>query len=171
MPSMAFALKVQARLPLVPLTRVSLTTPQTSLHAADRPLAISSTRCCCSASTQASQPTPGAALPGTLASPRTGLTPAGYPELVAQLHHVITTSSMTSARATGRTLSPEIVVELVFWCSRFGCGVCDDGLRVPFLSKGTGEAIGVENCRAFGFVVRVASSAGYAGVVGRTRRD
>jgi hypothetical protein len=39
MPSMAFAVKVPARLLLVPLTRVSLTTPQTSLHAADRPVA------------------------------------------------------------------------------------------------------------------------------------
>jgi len=31
MPSVAFAVKVPARLPLVPFTRVSMTTPQTSL--------------------------------------------------------------------------------------------------------------------------------------------
>jgi len=38
-PSVAFAVKVPARLPLGPLARVSLTTPQASLHAADRPVA------------------------------------------------------------------------------------------------------------------------------------
>ena len=89
MPSMAFAVKVPARLPLGPLTRVSLTTPQASLNAADRPLATPSKRCRCSASTPASRPTPGAARPGTMASPRTGLTPAGCPELIARYtsHH------------------------------------------------------------------------------------
>ena len=40
--SVAFAVKVPARLPLVPLSRVSLTTPQTSLHAVDRPVATPS---------------------------------------------------------------------------------------------------------------------------------
>src|SRR6266516_661123 len=39
----------------------------------------------CSASTAGSHPTPGAALPGTLASPRAGLTPAGCHELLARL--------------------------------------------------------------------------------------
>ena len=39
------------------------------------------------ASNPASRPRTGASLPGTLASPRTGLTPAGYPQLVARLHH------------------------------------------------------------------------------------
>ena len=38
-PSVAFAVKVPARLPLGPLPRVSLTAPQASLHAADRPVA------------------------------------------------------------------------------------------------------------------------------------
>jgi len=86
-PSVAFAVKVPARLPLGPLARVSLTAgPQASLNAADRPVATPSTGCCCSASTPGSRPTPGAALPGTLASPRTGLAPAGCPELVARLH-------------------------------------------------------------------------------------
>ena len=40
-----------------------------------------------SASTAGSRPTPGAVLPGTLASPRTGLTPAGCRELLARLRH------------------------------------------------------------------------------------
>src|ERR1035437_4793675 len=39
------------------------------------------------ASTPASRPTPGASLPGTLVSPRTGLAPAGHRELVARLCH------------------------------------------------------------------------------------
>src|SRR5713226_5523713 len=39
----------------------------------------------CSASTAGSRPPPGAALPGTLASPRTGLTPAGCRELVVRI--------------------------------------------------------------------------------------
>ena len=39
------------------------------------------------ASTPASRPDPGASLPGTLASPRTGLTPAGCRELLARLRH------------------------------------------------------------------------------------
>ncbi len=39
------------------------------------------------ASHPASQPRTGASLPGTLVSPRTGLTPVGCPELVVQLRH------------------------------------------------------------------------------------
>jgi hypothetical protein len=74
-PSMAFATGMQARLPLGPLARGFLTTPQASLHAADWPVAPRP------ASTPGSRPTPGAALPGTLASPRAGLTPAGCREL------------------------------------------------------------------------------------------
>src|SRR5215211_7030263 len=57
-----------------------LTTPQASLDAADWPVAPRP------ASTPGSRPTPGAALPGTLASPRTGLPPAGCRELGARLH-------------------------------------------------------------------------------------
>ena len=41
------------------------------------------------ASTPASRPTPGVSLPGTLASPRTGLAPAGSRELVARLRHEV----------------------------------------------------------------------------------
>jgi hypothetical protein len=79
--------------PLARSREVSLTTPQASLHVADRPVATPSTGCSCSASTPDSHPMPGAALPRTLASPRTGLTPAGCPELVTRLRH--DTSSMT----------------------------------------------------------------------------
>ena len=39
------------------------------------------------ASNPASRPRTGAPLPGTLASPRTGLSPAGCPQLVAWLRH------------------------------------------------------------------------------------
>src|SRR5215213_8198254 len=78
-PSMAFATGMQARLPLGPLARGFLTTPQASLDAADWPVAPRP------ASTPGSRPTPGAALPGTLASPRAGLPPAGCHELVARL--------------------------------------------------------------------------------------
>ena len=45
-------------------------------------------------------PHAGNQLPGTLASPRAGLTPAGCPELIARLHHDLL---YLSARATGRT--------------------------------------------------------------------
>src|SRR5829696_6150806 len=94
---MAFATGMQARLPLGPLTRGFLTTPQASLDAADWPVAPRP------ASTPGSRPTPGAALPGTLASPRTGLTPAGYRELVARLRRGALLSVLLGARATGRT--------------------------------------------------------------------
>src|SRR5215218_7041310 len=75
MPSMAFATGMQARLPLGPLTRGFLTTPQASLDAADWPVAPRP------ASTPGSRPTPGAALPGTLASPQAGHPPASCREL------------------------------------------------------------------------------------------
>ena len=41
------------------------------------------------ASTPTSRSTPGASLPRTLASPRTGLAPAGCRELVARLRHEV----------------------------------------------------------------------------------
>ena len=53
------------------------------------------------ASTPASQPKPGASLPRTLASPRTGLAPAGYREL--PLGYVMTAPLRSSVRAAGRT--------------------------------------------------------------------
>jgi hypothetical protein len=96
-PSMAFATGMQARLPLGPLARGFLTTPQASLHAADWPVAPRP------ASTPGSHPTPGAALPGTLASPPAGLTPAGSRELVARLRRGALLSMVLGARATGRT--------------------------------------------------------------------
>jgi hypothetical protein len=55
------------------------------------------------ASTPGSRPTPGVLLPGTLASPRTGLTPAGCRELVARLRRRSLLSVVLGARATGRT--------------------------------------------------------------------
>src|ERR687892_757374 len=59
-----------------------------------------------SASTAGSRPTPGAVLPGTLASPRTGLTPAGCRELVAQLrHHDLLRRN--GVRTAGRTVEAE----------------------------------------------------------------
>src|SRR5215203_4180213 len=90
---MAFATGMQARLPLGPLARGFLTTPQASLHAADWPVAPRP------ASTPGSRPTPGAALPGTLASPRTGLPPAGCRELVARLRRGALLSVVLGARA------------------------------------------------------------------------
>jgi hypothetical protein len=57
----------------------------------------------------ASQPSPGASLPGTLASPQTGLTPAGCPELLARLHHdnllVVMAPELLGAREVGRWLA------------------------------------------------------------------
>src|SRR3954471_17730028 len=57
---------------------------------------------CRSTSTPVSQPMPGAVLPRTLASPRTGLTPAGCRELVARLRHhdllVVTAPELLDAR-------------------------------------------------------------------------
>ena len=57
------------------------------------------------ASTPASQPTPGALLPGTLASPRTGLSPAGCRELVERLRHNNLVVVMAPA-SSGRTRTP-----------------------------------------------------------------
>jgi hypothetical protein len=83
-----------------------MTTLQASLHAADRPVARPLAGRSTSASTPGSRPTPGVLLPGTLASPRTGLAPAGRCELVARLRryiHLLPLPVSFSARATGRT--------------------------------------------------------------------
>jgi hypothetical protein len=56
-----------------------------------------------SASTPGSHPMPGVLLPGTLASPRTGLAPAGCRELVARLRRGALLSVVLGARAAGRT--------------------------------------------------------------------
>jgi hypothetical protein len=51
----------------------------------------------------ASRPRTGASLPGTLASPRTGLAPVGCPQLVARLRHhnllVVMAPKLLDARA------------------------------------------------------------------------
>src|SRR5919109_4091132 len=57
-----------------------------------------------STSTPGSRPTPGVLLPGTLASPRTGVAPAGCRKLVARLRRGVLLSLLLGARATGRTL-------------------------------------------------------------------
>src|ERR1700677_4636890 len=54
------------------------------------------------ASDPAFRPTPGASLPGTLASPRTGLAPAGRRELLARLRHGCS-FALRAPRAAGRT--------------------------------------------------------------------
>jgi hypothetical protein len=82
---------------LLAAVAVFLTTPQASLDAADWSVAPRP------ASTPGSRPTPGAALPGTLASPRTGLAPAGCRELVARLRRGGLLSVVLGARAAGRT--------------------------------------------------------------------
>src|SRR5437773_7216561 len=61
-----------------------------------------------SASTPGSHPTPGVLLPGTLASPRTGLAPAGCRALVARLRRAARLSVVLGARATGRTFAAEL---------------------------------------------------------------
>ena len=108
---MAFATGMQARLPLGPLARGFLTTPQASLHAADWPVAPRP------ASTPGSRPTPGAALPGTLASPRAGLPPAGCHELVARLHRrfllsVTSAPELLDAHSAGNPVGKPTTVPL-----------------------------------------------------------
>ena len=78
---MAFALEGQARLLLVRLT-TDRRNDAYRLH-----LMLRTGHSLRPASHPASRPRTGASLPGTLASPQTGLTPAGYPQLVAQLRH------------------------------------------------------------------------------------
>ena len=99
---MAFAKSTQARLPLSPALAEAFTTLQNSLYAADRNLLHL-------ASTQASLPKPEVSLPRTLASPWTGLTPASYRELVAQLRHFnllgVMTSELLDARKVGHWFS------------------------------------------------------------------
>jgi hypothetical protein len=75
---MAFAVGEPARLPLFPTSRRARVT--TLIRAS---LASQTARMSRPASHPASRPRTGASLPGTQASPRTGLTPAGRPELVA----------------------------------------------------------------------------------------
>ena len=60
----------------------------------------------------ASRPRTGALLPGTLASPRTGLTPAGCPQLVGWLRHhnmnllVVMAPNLLDASPTCRRVAP-----------------------------------------------------------------
>src|SRR5215204_1503023 len=94
---------------LLAAVAVFLTTPQASLDAADWSVAPRP------ASTPGSRPTPGAALPGTLASPRTGLPPAGCRELVARLHRrfllsVTSAPELLDAHSAGIRQGPRIAL-------------------------------------------------------------
>ena len=80
-PSMAFTKSTQARHPLFPAS------PREPSRRCRLRFMLRTGQLLHLASTPASQPDPEASLPGTLASPRTGLSPAGYQELVAQLRH------------------------------------------------------------------------------------
>jgi hypothetical protein len=59
----------------------------------------------------------GNQLPGTLASPRTGLTPAGCPELIARLHHKLLSCG---TRTAGRTAYAEHLVDKIGNCVTAG---------------------------------------------------
>jgi hypothetical protein len=78
-PSMAFAVDEPARHPLFPPSRRVALRRSLGLHSRCRPRGRIRP-----APHPASRPRAGASLPGTQASPRTGLTPAGRPELVAR---------------------------------------------------------------------------------------
>ena len=94
-PSVAFAHRQRARLPLVPHTtrRCAMTTLQASLHAADWPVATPSTGCCRSASTSRSRPISGASYraPWRLPGPDSHRLAA----LSLSLGYVTTTSSLS----------------------------------------------------------------------------
>src|SRR4029453_14746744 len=95
---MAFATGMQARLPLDPLARGFLTTPQASLHAADWSVALRP------ASTPGSRPTPGPRYrgPGRLPGPASHRLAAGSLSLGCVV--VLLLSVPLGARAAGRTL-------------------------------------------------------------------
>jgi hypothetical protein len=80
-PSMAFAIAKQARHPLVHLAVRLLTTLARASHV------LRTGQLLHPASTQGSLPTPEISLPGTRASPWTGLSPAGCHQLVDRLRH------------------------------------------------------------------------------------
>jgi hypothetical protein len=78
-----------------------VTTLQVSLHATDRPFARPPKMRTLSFRFDAGiSPCAGNQLPGTLASPQAGLTPAGCPELLVRLHYRLLSYS---ARTAGRT--------------------------------------------------------------------
>ena len=80
---MAFALRARARLLLGPTKgRVTLTTRQASLDAADRSVASPNGAFDAGLRRRAFPPDAASLLPGLLAATRTGLTPAGNDELV-----------------------------------------------------------------------------------------
>src|SRR4029453_10279726 len=98
-----------------------------------------------SASTPGSHPTPGVLLPGTLASPRTGLAPAGCRELVARLRRGALLSVVLGARATGRTFLQnhgvpkrwKVIAVTAVWLRQLGdCALCALGCRATGTRRG-----------------------------------
>jgi hypothetical protein len=81
-PSMAFAAAATARLPLGPTRRRVISRRLLRLHCT-----LQTGQSLHPASHPASRPRTGVSLPGTQASPRTGLPPAGSPALTARLRH------------------------------------------------------------------------------------
>jgi hypothetical protein len=86
---MAFAREKQARLPLAPPNRAGVPNDAAGFTSCCGPVSCSPPDRGFVAPLRppGSHPASGAALPRTLASPRTGLTPAGCRELVARLRH------------------------------------------------------------------------------------
>lgn len=106
-PSLAFAVKAAARLPLSPAVRqVGVDDAYSDFAARCRP--ISRIR---PAPHPASRPRTGTSLPGTRTSPRTGLTPAGRPELHVQLRHDHFLSHVMAPELLGARLNPPIIVD------------------------------------------------------------
>ncbi len=96
---MAFALLLRARLPLVPVAGVGLTTRQPSLHAADRMVASSNEAFDTGLRHRVFPPDAAGLLPGSLTTTRTGLTPAGGDKLAGSHDQIIKTTSLRSNRA------------------------------------------------------------------------
>lgn len=123
-PSMAFAHRQQARLPLVPHTTrgCAMTTLQASLHAADWPVATPSTGCCRSASTARSRSTPGASYrePWRLPGPDSHRLAA----LSLSLGYVTTTSSLSWRPSCWTHCRSGALTALIWWRSvRYGASL------------------------------------------------
>jgi hypothetical protein len=98
----AFVHNPEAQLPLGPRFHEGfVTTLQVSLHATDRPFArpprMRTLSFCFDAGIS---PHAENQVPGTLASPQTGLTPAGRPELLVRLHYRLLSYGARTAERT-----------------------------------------------------------------------
>ena len=117
-PSVAFAHPTRTRLLLGPARAgVFVTTLQASRDVADWPVARPHQGRRCSASTAGSRPPPGAALPGTLASPRTGLTPAGCHPSLSTSCETVSVLKLVSPRGRDRSRRDD-VGDAERWCRR-----------------------------------------------------